>query len=388
MGLERIEIGAFCGIQNLSQLVLNGNKLTSLPHLYSMKCCLENLEVASNNISRLSKHFFKGFKKLKVINLIDNNLLELPDLHWVQHSVFNLMAKGNKIESLYALQTPGRYTRLEVIVMYKNDIHNFNVSILRHIPKLRNFDLSYNILTHIDDFRGPHERFINLNGNPWHCNAELSWMGEEDMFFERGLTCATPTCLHGMAISDMSKLIFFHTIYLSLSQRARFLCPTWGPPGSWWPQVGPTLAPWILLSGMFLKQNCSPLSELEHERSEQFCLGTIEQSHESHNALVPYHTMHYFWAKMCTFLLQSGALRGMGHVHCGICEIRLFAGFGAITKELKSFCVCAQPMRDGLHGNAVSHWLGVYTELSLKTHQEKQQTYLMSKTANYATQNF
>ena len=209
MGLERIEIGAFCGIQNLSQLVLNGNKLTSLPQLYSLKCCLENLEVASNNISRLSKHFFKGFKKLKVINLIDNNLLELPDLHWVQHSVFNLMAKGNKIESLDALKTPGRYTRLEVIVMYKNDIHNFNVSILRHIPKLRNFDLSYNILTHIDDFRGPHERFINLNGNPWHCNAELSWMGEEDMFFERGLTCATPTCLHGMAISNMSKLIFF-----------------------------------------------------------------------------------------------------------------------------------------------------------------------------------
>ena len=24
--------------------------------------------------------------------------------------------------------------------------------------------------------------------------------------------------------------------------------PTWGPPGSWRPQVGPTLAPWILLS--------------------------------------------------------------------------------------------------------------------------------------------
>ena len=24
---------------------------------------------------------------------------------------------------------------------------------------------------------------------------------------------------------------------------------TWGPPGSWRPQVGPTLAPWILLSG-------------------------------------------------------------------------------------------------------------------------------------------
>ena len=363
MGLERIEIGAFCGIQKLSQLVLNGNKLTSLPQLYSMKCCLENLEVASNSISRLSKHFFKGFKKLKVINLIDNNLLELPDLHWIQHSVFNLMAKGNKIESLDALQTPGRYTRLEVIVMYKNDIHNFNVSILRHIPKLRNFDLSYNNLTHIDDFRGPHERFMNLNGNPWHCNAELSWMGEEDMFFERGLTCATPTCRRRMAISDMSKWLFFHTVYVSLCFLNKIV---------------------HLYRNWDTKVLCS-----SPEGSEQFCLGTIEQSHESHNALLPYPTIHYFWGKMCTFLLQSGVLWGIGQVHCGICEIRLFAGFGAITKELKSFCVCVQPMRDGLHCNTVSHWLDVCTEWSLKTRQEKQQrTYLISLTANYATPKF
>ena len=45
------------------------------------------------------------------------------------------------------------------------------------------------------------------------------------------------------------------TIHLSTQHRkyqtqiARFVWPTWGPPGSWRPQVGPTLAPWILLSG-------------------------------------------------------------------------------------------------------------------------------------------
>ena len=33
------------------------------------------------------------------------------------------------------------------------------------------------------------------------------------------------------------------------AQIARFIWPTWGPPGSWRPLVGPTLAPWILLSG-------------------------------------------------------------------------------------------------------------------------------------------
>ena len=35
-----------------------------------------------------------------------------------------------------------------------------------------------------------------------------------------------------------------------ISQIARFMGPTWGPPGSCRPQLGPILAPWALLSGM------------------------------------------------------------------------------------------------------------------------------------------
>ena len=34
------------------------------------------------------------------------------------------------------------------------------------------------------------------------------------------------------------------------SQIARFIGPTWGPPGSCWPQMGPMLAPRTLLSGL------------------------------------------------------------------------------------------------------------------------------------------
>ena len=34
------------------------------------------------------------------------------------------------------------------------------------------------------------------------------------------------------------------------SQIAKFMGPTWGPPGSCRPQMGPMLAPWTLLSGI------------------------------------------------------------------------------------------------------------------------------------------
>ena len=35
------------------------------------------------------------------------------------------------------------------------------------------------------------------------------------------------------------------------AQIAKFMGPTWGPPGSCRPQMGPMLAPWTLLSGTF-----------------------------------------------------------------------------------------------------------------------------------------
>ena len=54
------------------------------------------------------------------------------------------------------------------------------------------------------------------------------------------------------------RIIFFVTGLLSclfyryMSHKARFMWPTWGPPRSCWPQVGPMLAPWTLLLGVLL----------------------------------------------------------------------------------------------------------------------------------------
>ena len=41
------------------------------------------------------------------------------------------------------------------------------------------------------------------------------------------------------------------------AQIAKFIGSTWGPPGSWRPQVGPMLAPWTLLSVCFMVQQQS-----------------------------------------------------------------------------------------------------------------------------------
>ena len=44
------------------------------------------------------------------------------------------------------------------------------------------------------------------------------------------------------------------TFFWMTPQIMRFMGPTWGPPGSCRPQMGPMLAPWTLLSGTLLCQ--------------------------------------------------------------------------------------------------------------------------------------
>ena len=44
----------------------------------------------------------------------------------------------------------------------------------------------------------------------------------------------------------VERKLFIHQLY---TQITKFMGPTWGPPGSCWPQIGPVSAPWTLLSG-------------------------------------------------------------------------------------------------------------------------------------------
>ena len=69
---------------------------------------------------------------------------------------------------------------------------------------------------------------------------------------------------------------------------------------------------------------CSRVAErkrlLQHEK---ICMQKISDilfyiCHKSHNASVPYFTMHHFVTEMCAFLLQSSALWDTGLVHYGI----------------------------------------------------------------------
>ena len=120
---------------------------------------------------------------------------------------------------------------------------------------------------------------------------------------------------------------------------ARFMGPTWGPPGSCRPQLGPMLTPWTLLSrlvhpkgytcsclflfcsclitvGLHISFHITPLVLFSNRPVAQ-----IPQwiSPISHNAPFKQKCAH-----LCIFLWPNGTLKDVCLMHCGICEMDLF----------------------------------------------------------------
>ena len=88
----------------------------------------------------------------------------------------------------------------------------------------------------------------------------------------------------------------------------------------------------------------------------------IDQSYKSHNTFDKYPTMCHFETEMCTnvhILLQNGALRDMGLVHCGIWDWCI-VGYGTGALRDMEWCI-------------VGYGTGALwdCEFSLSVHQDK-----------------
>ena len=93
----------------------------------------------------------------------------------------------------------------------------------------------------------------------WHISLLLvSYWSTGNTKYRLCVGAARPTSVTG--ICDLWSLWASWRLAITLSLRtkggqamgpqiARFIGPTWGPPGSCRPQMGPMLAPWTLLSG-------------------------------------------------------------------------------------------------------------------------------------------
>ena len=83
------------------------------------------------------------------------------------------------------------------------------------------------------------------------------------------------------------------------SQIAKFMGPTWGPPGSCRTQVGPMLAPWTLLSGMLVHHQLDCYEENWMQLMEE-----IQQFHSLENFTLNQNTIFLFKKCIWKWCLQ------------------------------------------------------------------------------------
>ena len=104
---------------------------------------------------------------------------------------------------------------------------------------------------------------------------------------------------------------------LRTSQIARFIGSTWGPPGSCWPQVGPMLSPWILLSGVRMNMRHAFKNITSTSNKHQFLInlniGTCNIHTQLHNSLWPSDAIwrHRSWSTLAQ--VMTGCLMAPSH---------------------------------------------------------------------------
>ena len=101
------------------------------------------------------------------------------------------------------------------------------------------------------------------------------------------------------------------------TQIARFMWPTWGPPGIWRPQVGFMLAPWIAIREALCEPAMAYFADayMRHMTDNVFSKGSISNTtkggsttrvsrHFGQDLLVPIHTADTAYTSRIQFLLK------------------------------------------------------------------------------------
>ena len=133
--------------------------------------------------------------------------------------------------------------------------HNY-YSILTHLPRGERL---YIILNPIKVFTSStllcklsfgewHRIQLLINHHWFRCNNGLIPSGNKQ----------APKWMHA------DHVLWAYRVIEKTSQITKFMGPTWGPPGSCRPQMGPMLAPWPLLSGLISAsdQDINPMCQL------------------------------------------------------------------------------------------------------------------------------
>ena len=146
------------------------------PPIRPLAKTLKVLNLRVNNITSMYSEYFSGFDLLESIDLSQNRLISLPNMHHVNGTLKSLFIQRNNLEQI----TPLYFVPLGKLRLLHLS-HNYLVNIsFEHTmwPALLFLQLTHNLLSTINPYRPLTHGIttIRMQGNPWHCDRKLCWL--------------------------------------------------------------------------------------------------------------------------------------------------------------------------------------------------------------------
>ena len=200
-GLRKIELGAFNGLKNLSDLVIAGNEISEIiPDTFENMSNLVVLDLDYNRLKHLDTDVFSGLFNLKFISLVGNKLQYLhPDTFLgLQNIQYILLHKNPSLQIPTDLNFIKSHSLSHLSIPHCN-ISSVSVHTFANVRALKSLYLSYNNLTTVGIkilTALPKLSELYLHGNPLQCDCQLQevWRLCEDRNIETAFEAMEPQC--------------------------------------------------------------------------------------------------------------------------------------------------------------------------------------------------
>ena len=183
------------------------NNLTAFPFLLNIANTLISITLNFNRINFVEPAYLKILQKLQMITMRNNLITSFPDVY--MSSLTYLGLRYNLLSSFPNWPIIGE--NLTSLYLSGNKITSISVSSLLKLSKIKSLGLEEMDLQTIPNWCSlPKNAIIGITlPNSLYCDCRLSWLlltGNYVVKINNQPTCAGPSALAGMPITNLTKL--------------------------------------------------------------------------------------------------------------------------------------------------------------------------------------